>query len=78
MLYKDIISMFGEILIGLVVLLILYNLYVRLRRKLAKPNYDGKIVWITGASSGIGEYLTYEFNKFGAYTVISARNTKEL
>jgi hypothetical protein len=47
--------MFGEsILFGLVVLLILYNLLVRLRRKLAKPNYTGKIVWITGASSGIG------------------------
>jgi hypothetical protein len=47
--------MFGEsIILGIAVLLILYSLFVRLRRKLAKPNYDGKIVWITGASSGIG------------------------
>lgn len=25
-----------------------------LKRKLAKPNYNGQIVWITGASSGLG------------------------
>jgi short-subunit dehydrogenase len=37
-----------------------------------------KIVWITGASSGIGEALVYAFNKLGAKLIISARNRDEL
>lgn len=37
-----------------------------------------KVVWITGASSGIGEALAYEFNKKGACVILSARRTDEL
>lgn len=37
-----------------------------------------KIIWITGASSGIGKALTYEFNKLGAKLIISSRNRDEL
>lgn len=37
-----------------------------------------KVVWITGASSGIGEALAYEFNKAGANLIISSRNRDEL
>lgn len=44
---------------GLITILILYALTAYIRRKIAKPNYEGKIVWVTGASSGIGEYLAY-------------------
>ncbi|MBP7184463.1 MAG: SDR family oxidoreductase [Saprospiraceae bacterium] len=40
--------------------------------------YQHKIVWITGASSGIGEHLAYEFAKQGAHLILSARNLKEL
>ncbi|MBX2946698.1 MAG: SDR family oxidoreductase [Cyclobacteriaceae bacterium] len=37
-----------------------------------------KVVWITGASSGIGEALAYKFAKAGARLIISARRADEL
>lgn len=37
-----------------------------------------KVVWITGASSGIGEALVYELNTAGAKLIISSRNRDEL
>lgn len=37
-----------------------------------------KVIWITGASSGIGEALVYELAKKGAKLIISARRKEEL
>lgn len=37
-----------------------------------------KTVWITGASSGIGEYLAYECSRQGAKVVLSARSIDKL
>ncbi len=39
---------------------------------------DGKIVWVTGASSGIGEALTYALDNKKCKLIISARRDKEL
>lgn len=37
-----------------------------------------KVIWLTGASSGIGEALTYELSKRGAQLIISSRRKEEL
>ena len=40
--------------------------------------FEDKVVWITGASSGIGEALTYSLSKKGNALIISSRNKEEL
>lgn len=43
------------------------------------PHYfDNKTVWITGASSGLGEALAYALSKRGANLILSARRLSEL
>jgi short-subunit dehydrogenase len=41
-------------------------------------NFKDKVVWITGASSGIGEALAKAFAKENAKLILSARRTDEL
>ena len=41
-------------------------------------SFSGKVVWITGASSGIGEALVYAFAKLGSKVVLTARREQEL
>ncbi len=41
-------------------------------------DFSGKIVWITGASSGAGEALVYAFANAGARIIVSARREAEL
>jgi dehydrogenase/reductase SDR family member 7B len=37
-------------------------------------NFTGKVVWVTGASSGIGEALVYDFVRLGAKIIISSND----
>ncbi len=41
-------------------------------------DFNKKVVWITGASSGIGASLAVQFNTLGAMVIASARRTEKL
>lgn len=41
-------------------------------------NLKEKVVWITGASSGIGEELAYALAREGSFLILSARNKEKL
>ena len=41
-------------------------------------DYSNKVIWITGASSGIGEHLAYALSQRGAQLILSARRTEVL
>ncbi len=41
-------------------------------------SFQNKVVWITGASSGIGEHLAYAFAAQGAKLILSSRKGAEL
>ena len=43
-----------------------------------KANYSELTIWITGASSGIGEAMALNFAKQGARIILSGRNEKKL
>ncbi|KAG7533731.1 NAD(P)-binding domain superfamily [Arabidopsis thaliana x Arabidopsis arenosa] len=63
-------------LLTLYALLVFYPTYQRLKsafyiyRNLFSENVAGKVVVITGAASGIGEALAYEYGKRGAYLAL--------
>ena len=67
-------------LTAIVVLCVLYKLwYLYNWKHNVKPEFKGKTVFITGASSGIGECLAKKFAALGAKKLIlAARRVEEL
>lgn len=49
-----------------------------LYREYRPISFNGKVVFITGSSNGIGENLAVEFHKLGAYVILSGRNLEDL
>jgi len=43
-----------------------------------KNFYDGKVIWITGASSGIGEELAKQLSRWNTRLILSSRRREEL
>ncbi|KAL6954737.1 hypothetical protein U1Q18_040812, partial [Sarracenia purpurea var. burkii] len=52
--------------------------FTLLFKKLKRKEVEDKVVWITGASRGIGEVLANQLASLGAKLIISARNEAEL
>ncbi|XP_031247713.1 11-beta-hydroxysteroid dehydrogenase 1B-like [Pistacia vera] len=57
---------------------IAYQCFSCMKRFLFRENVAGKVVLITGASSGIGEYLAYEYARRGALLALVARRESRL
>ena len=63
-----------HILVFLVVIVII----VRLKIRNPPMHFIGQHVFITGASSGIGESLAYLFSALGAFVTIASRENEEV
>ena len=50
----------------------------RTKKAQIKNVMKGKVVWITGASSGIGLALAKAYSQKGAYLIVSARRSRLL
>ncbi|OVA09597.1 Short-chain dehydrogenase/reductase SDR [Macleaya cordata] len=69
------------ILVGLLIIIppyLIYKFVSFILRSFSIEDLTGKVVLITGASSGIGEYLAYAYAKRGARLVLVARREKRL
>ncbi|KAL4330045.1 hypothetical protein AHAS_Ahas13G0360800 [Arachis hypogaea] len=57
---------------------LLFKIIYYVLRSLLKENVAGKVILITGASSGIGEHIAYEYGRRGARLALVARRENRL
>lgn len=78
---------FSLLFILLIILSIFYTLFkffradgdfTLLSKKLKREEFENRVVWISGASRGIGEAQANYFASLGAKIILSARNEAEL
>ncbi|EDV90784.1 dehydrogenase/reductase SDR family protein 7-like [Drosophila grimshawi] len=68
----------GSILMPIALPLAIINLLQRFRAKKYRNQLPGKVVLITGASSGLGESLAHVFYRAGCKVILAARRIQEL
>ncbi|KAH8267793.1 hypothetical protein KR026_006876 [Drosophila bipectinata] len=68
----------GTILMPVALPLALINIWQRFRAQKYRNQLPGKVVLITGASSGLGESLAHVFYRAGCKVILAARRTQEL
>ncbi|XP_034662634.1 dehydrogenase/reductase SDR family protein 7-like [Drosophila subobscura] len=68
----------GTILMPVALPLALFNIWQRFRAQKFRNQLAGKVVLITGASSGVGEALAHVFYSAGCKVILAARRTLEL
>jgi len=66
------------LLLFIISIILVWKMFTFAKRRLTPITFLNKTVWVTGASSGIGEQLTYRFAKYGANLIISSRNVEKL
>ena len=71
------ITMLSLIVHGLVIGIVCYVIY-SIKRRYKTPQFAGKHVFITGASSGIGESMAYIFSALGAIVTIASNESREV
>ncbi|XP_054733490.1 dehydrogenase/reductase SDR family protein 7-like [Anastrepha obliqua] len=68
----------GAVLMPVALPFVVFECYYRLRVKKYRNELAGKVVLITGASSGLGEALAHTFYKSGCKVILAARRVEEL
>ncbi|XP_060646366.1 dehydrogenase/reductase SDR family protein 7-like [Drosophila nasuta] len=68
----------GSILMPIALPLAVINLWQRFRAQKYRNQLPGKVVLITGASSGLGESLAHVFYRAGCKVILAARRVEEL
>jgi len=66
------------VILGFIFLLIWLTRPILLPYESIRPHLQNKVIWITGASSGIGEALTIDACKLGGKVIMTARREAEL
>ncbi|XP_063226106.1 dehydrogenase/reductase SDR family protein 7-like [Bacillus rossius redtenbacheri] len=68
----------GTVCMPLAIPWVVFNIVAAWKFKLFKNKLQGKVVLVTGASSGLGEALSHEFYKAGCRVILASRRQDEL